>query len=94
MLAAFCQPLAAAPKTDVVILKNGDHITGEVKSLEYNQLKLSTEHMGTIYIEWDKIASIKSNQYLLLERTDGKRYLRTTGAGRGGLAVAPQAQPG
>lgn len=74
VLAAFCQPLAAAPKTDVVILKNGDHITGEVKTLEYNQLKLSTDHMGTIYIEWDKIAAIKSSQYLLLERTDGRRY--------------------
>lgn len=74
VLAAFCQPLAAAPKTDVVILKNGDHITGEVKTLEYNQLKLSTDHMGTIYIEWDKIAAIKSSQYLLLERSDGRRY--------------------
>jgi hypothetical protein len=27
VLAAFGQPLAAAPKTDVVVLKNGDHIT-------------------------------------------------------------------
>jgi hypothetical protein len=64
----------AAPKTDVVVLVNGDRITGEVKSLEYNQLKLSTSHMGTIYIEWDKVASLKSDQYLLLERTDGTRY--------------------
>ncbi len=72
---ACCSPAAlAAPKTDVVVLVNGDHITGEVKSLEYNQLKLSTDHMGTIYIEWDKIASLQSNQYLLLERTDGTRY--------------------
>jgi len=74
LLAAYCGPLAAAPKTDVVVLRNGDRITGEVKSLEYNQLKLSTANMGTIYIEWDKIATIKSDQYLLLERTDGKRY--------------------
>ncbi len=44
VLAAFCQPLVAAPKTDAAILKNGDHITGEVKSLEYNQVKLSTDH--------------------------------------------------
>jgi putative salt-induced outer membrane protein YdiY len=64
----------AAPKTDVVVLVNGDRITGEVKSLEYNQLKLSTVHMGTIYIEWDKVASLKSDQYLLLERIDGTRY--------------------
>jgi hypothetical protein len=73
-LAAVSAPVAAAPKTDVVVLKNGDHLTGEVKSLQYNQVKFSTEHMGTVYIEWDKIASIKSDQYLLLESTDGTRY--------------------
>jgi putative salt-induced outer membrane protein YdiY len=73
-IAWFGPAAMAAPKTDVVVLINGDHITGEVKSLEYNQLKLSTEHMGTIYIEWDKIASLQSSQYLLLERTDGTRY--------------------
>jgi hypothetical protein len=73
-LLAFPGMLSAAPKTDVVVLINGDRITGEVKSLEYNQLKLSTNHMGTIYIEWDKIASLQSSQYLLLERTDGTRY--------------------
>jgi hypothetical protein len=77
LLAGFacCSPAAlAAPKTDVVVLINGDRVTGEVKSLEYNQLKLSTDHLGTIYIEWDKIASLQSSQYLLLERTDGTRY--------------------
>ena len=73
----------AAPKTDVVVLVNGDRITGEVKSLEYNQLKLSTSNMGTIYIEWDKVASLKSDQYLLLERIDGTRYYGQLMAGEG-----------
>jgi hypothetical protein len=73
-LACLGTTAQAAPKTDVVVLINGDRITGEVKSLEYNRLKLSTSHMGTIYIEWDKVASVKSDQYLLLERTDGTRY--------------------
>ena len=73
-LCVFSGTLLAAPKTDVVVLANGDRITGEIKSLEYNQLKLSTYDMGTVYIEWDKIASLKSDQYLLLERTDGTRY--------------------
>jgi putative salt-induced outer membrane protein YdiY len=73
-LGLFSAAILAAPKTDVVVLINGDKITGEIKSLQYNQLKLSTEHMGTIYIEWDKIASLSTSQYLLLERTDGTRY--------------------
>jgi len=77
LMVSFCVfsgEVAAAPKTDVVVLANGDQITGEIKSLEYNRLKLSTYHMGTIYIEWDKIAGLRTDQYLLLERTDGTRY--------------------
>jgi len=65
-LCVFPGAILAAPKTDVVVLVNGDRITGEIKSLEYNQLKLSTYHMGTLYIEWDKIASLETDQYLLL----------------------------
>ena len=53
-------PAVAAPKTDVVVLENGDRVTGEIKGLEHNRLRLSTDHMGTIYIEWDKIARLSS----------------------------------
>ena len=73
-LAAWPGSADAAPKTDVIVLVNGDHITGEIKSLEYNRLKVSTDHMGTVYIEWDKIARVQTDQYLLLERGDGSRY--------------------
>jgi hypothetical protein len=70
----FAAPAYAAPKTDVVFLLNGDRITGEIKGLEHNSLKLSTSHMGTLNIEWDKIARITSDQYLQFERSDGSRY--------------------
>jgi hypothetical protein len=77
-------PLAgAAPKTDVVVLLNGDRLTGEIKALEHNLLRFSTDSMGTIYIEWDKIESVQSDQYLLLERTDGKRYYGQLASGGG-----------
>src|SRR5512138_3921736 len=67
-------PALAAPKTYVVVLVNGDRITGEVKGLEHNQLRFSTDHMGTLSIEWDKIARVQSDQYLQLERSDGVRF--------------------
>ena len=73
-VALHVAPAAAAPKTDVVTLVNGDRITGEIKGLEHNRLRFSTDHLGTIYVEWDKIEQLVSDQYLLLERSDGTRY--------------------
>ena len=66
--------LQAAPKTDVVTLLNGDHVTGEVKELAQGVLRFKTDDMGTLSIEWDKIASLKSDQYLRVDMQDGTRY--------------------
>jgi len=72
--AAWLAPAAAlAAKTDVVVLLNGDRITGEVKQLAYGQLKYKTDDMGTIYIEWDKVRSLTTKQVLQVETLDGRR---------------------
>lgn len=74
-LASMAFIASAAPKTDVVTLINGDRYTGEIKGLEQGQLKLKTDAAGTIYVEWNKIASLKTNQYLQVELEGGQRYL-------------------
>ena len=66
---------ARAAKTDIVILQNGDRITGEAKSLEAGVLRFSTDHMGTINIEWRYIRRIISNKTQTVEMTDGKRLV-------------------
>ncbi len=48
----------AGEKIDTVYFQRGDRITGEVKSLDNNLLKLSTDDSGTISIEWNKIDSL------------------------------------
>jgi hypothetical protein len=68
---------AFAAKTDVVVLKNGDHITGEVKLLSRGQLKLSTDDAGTIYIEWDKIVSVTTSLQYEVVTTGNARYVGT-----------------
>jgi hypothetical protein len=68
-----CQS-AWAEKTDIVYLKNGDRVTGEVKTVNRGKLQLSTDHMGTIYIEWTDILQITSSTGQALELTDGRRY--------------------
>jgi hypothetical protein len=83
-----------AEKTDVVILDNGDHLTGEVKQLKQGRLKLKTDAMGTIYVEWDHIVSISSKQYLEIELETGQKYFGTPGptASAGKLQVTMYVQ--
>jgi putative salt-induced outer membrane protein YdiY len=70
----FPSPAAKAAKTDVVILVNGNAVTGEVKSLEFGSLRYSTDSMGTVNIDWEDIVSVTSQQDLQIELTDGTRY--------------------
>ena len=69
-------PLYAA-KTDVIELRNGDHITGEIKSLDRGLLKFSTDHVGTLSVEWEHVARIRGDRLLALEMRSGRRYYGT-----------------
>ena len=62
----------AAPKIDTIFFQKGDRITGEVKSLENNQLRLSTDDAKTITLEWNKVDSVKilNNMRIVLENGD------------------------
>jgi Protein of unknown function, DUF481 len=64
----------AAPKTDVVVLVNGDRITGEVKQLFRGKLKVSTDTVETIEIQWDKVATLQSQQRLQVELSSGELF--------------------
>jgi len=63
-----------AAKTDVVIFKNGDHLTGEVKKLERGKLRFKTDATGTIEIEWDEVAHLSSKQTYQVELRNGSLY--------------------
>ena len=70
----FSAAVQAAPKTDIVYFTNGDRLTGEIKGLEKGRLELSTSTAGTVNIEWDKVASIETGQFLDVETSNGARY--------------------
>lgn len=77
-LALIALSLAVSPlcgqKTDVVILENGDQITGEIKELTRGRLSYSTDDMGTISIEWEHILRIASSQYFEVQLSSGEKY--------------------
>jgi hypothetical protein len=68
---------AEAQKTDSVWIRIGDRITGEVKSLRHALLKYSTDDLGTIYIEWDKVVRISSAATFEVQRRSGQKYSGT-----------------
>jgi len=83
---------AYAAKTDVVVLKNGDHLTCEVQRLERGRLQVKTDDMGTVEIEWDKVASVTATAPFDVDDLRGHRYMGSLspapGAGMGQLVIA------
>jgi len=57
--------------TDRIYLKNGDRVTGNIKELDRGKLRIKTQTMDTIYVNWVEVESIESNSYLRIAKTDG-----------------------
>ena len=74
ILCAMLPSPSFAAKTDVVLLVNGNSITGEIKSLDFGALKYSTDSMGTVSIDWEDVVSATTTQTLQVEVSDGTRY--------------------
>lgn len=60
--------------TDVVVFKNGDRLTGEVKSLSRGRLSFDSDPTGVINIEWDKVAYIRVDQDIEVRTDSGVQY--------------------
>ena len=82
--AAVCLFAGASPllaqKTDKMVLYRGDEITGEVKELDRGKLSYKTDDMGTLSVEWDKVAHLTSKNYFDVENRYGVRYFGRLGA--------------
>jgi hypothetical protein len=61
-------------KTDVVTIRNGDHVTGDIVALEYGKLTLKTDKAGTLYIEWPAVRSVSSKFAFAVEKRGGAKF--------------------
>lgn len=66
-------PALAQPKTDVITLANGDHITGEIVRMTRGRLELKTDDAGTIYIEWDNVVRLQATRQFEVETMTRQR---------------------
>lgn len=75
VIAVVAAPAFARPKTDVVVLDNGNRITCEIKKLQRGQLSVSTDASGTISLKWSHIVGLQSTFLYQIELQSGERYI-------------------
>ncbi|TVS09648.1 MAG: hypothetical protein EA419_12410, partial [Wenzhouxiangella sp.] len=75
VLALLVPQHAAAAKNDSVWLVNGDRITCDIKTLERGRLRVSTDNMGTVQLDWEDIVRMSSPDDYIIELADGERFL-------------------
>ena len=67
--------LFAREKTDVLVMKNGDRMTCQIKGLDAGVLYVSFDYIdGTASVEWSKVAHLESNQLFIVKTEDGSVY--------------------
>ncbi len=70
--------LYARESTDVIVMKNGDHLTGEIKGLNAGVLYMSMAYiLGTSSVQWSNVARLESKQLFLVKTEDGSVYTGT-----------------
>jgi Protein of unknown function, DUF481 len=68
-------PLLAREKSDVIIMKNGDRVTCEIKGLNAGTLYISVDYiLNTLSVDWSKVDHVESKQLFIVKTQDGLVY--------------------
>lgn len=80
-------PLFAREKTDVLVMSNGDRLTGEIKGLDASVLYVSFDYIdGTASVDWSKVRHLESKQLFIVKTEDGSVYTGTLSTAETGAA--------
>lgn len=72
-LGFFLHVTVTAKSEDVVVLKNGDRMTGEIKGLQRGELRIKSDYMAeAVRLDWSKVQSIESKSTFMIWLVDGK----------------------
>ena len=86
---------ATSALADTVWLKNGDRLSGKIKFYDGGKLLLETDYGGAIALDWAKIATLESDQELLVKENavHGERAKSLQAAEAGKVTLANGAAP-
>jgi len=81
-LFAAVPALASHDKSDVVTTDDGNTFIGEIKSVRFATLSLSTDAAGLLSIEWRRVTGITSKFEYRVELSGGIRHFGTLGSAK------------
>jgi hypothetical protein len=80
----FSATLLAQENNDVIVMKNGDRFTCEIKGLSAGVLSVKMSYVdGTVAVQWSQVAHLESNRLFRVQTESGVVYtgtMSTTGA--------------
>jgi hypothetical protein len=68
------RPAEARERTDVVTLRGGLRVPGEILEMALGRLRLRTDDMGRVSIEWLRVTQIESTYPFAVEFSSGATY--------------------
>src|SRR5271166_1423069 len=64
---SLSQACSAKSKDDVVIMKNGDRMTGEIKQLDHGLLDFKSKYMiASVQLDWNEVASLQTKDPFII----------------------------
>jgi len=75
-IASCLCPSAHAQRKDVVVMNNGDHFTGEVKSLQNGLLYVQVAYVSSkVGLDWNQVQSVQSTATYRIVLNNGRRLV-------------------
>jgi hypothetical protein len=78
---------------DVLVMKNGDRVTGSIVKKDGNTVTLKSALFGTITVPWDQVDSVKTDMPLNVVLSDGKEAQSNLSTTNGKVEVAGETVP-
>lgn len=80
-------PVTDPEKSDVLVLRNGDRMTGDLRELSRGVVTFRTDAAATIYVKWTRVVTALTDKVFEIRLNDGRRYIGSMAPGQAAYRV-------
>lgn len=81
--------MAELARADVIVLKDGDRVSGRIVKKDGKNLTMQSRNFGTVAVPWENVAAVETDQQLNVVLPDEQTLKATLQTRNGRLQVAP-----